>query len=46
MLIFSQFTSMLDILEQVLDLQHHTYLRLDGQTAVDERCVCVMWGEM
>lgn len=37
MLIFSQFTMMLDILERYLDLRDHTYLRFDGQTVVTER---------
>ena len=31
-LIFSQFTSMLDILEQYCDLRGHNYVRLDGET--------------
>jgi len=31
-LIFSQFTSMLDILEEYLDLRQHAYVRLDGET--------------
>ena len=36
-LIFSQFTMMMDILEVYLKLRHYTYLRLDGQTPVSER---------
>eukprot|EP01134_Creolimax_fragrantissima_P002746 CFRG2746T1 len=36
-LLFSQFTVMLDILEGFLDDLGIRYLRLDGQTAVDER---------
>lgn len=36
-LIFSQFTMMLDILERYLDLRKHTFLRFDGQTVVTER---------
>lgn len=36
-LIFSQFTMMLDVLEQYLDIREHQYLRFDGQTAVVER---------
>lgn len=36
-LIFSQFTQMLDILEEVLKQLGYRYLRLDGQTAVAER---------
>lgn len=36
-LIFSQFTMMLDILERYLDIRDHGYLRLDGQTTVTDR---------
>lgn len=36
-LIFSQFTMMLDIMERYLDIRGHTFLRFDGQTAVTER---------
>jgi len=36
-LLFSQFTRMLDILETVLDSLNYKYLRLDGQTPVTER---------
>lgn len=36
-LIFSQFTMMLDILEQYLEIRKHQYLRFDGSTAVVER---------
>lgn len=36
-LIFSQFTMMLDILEQYLAIRGHKYLRFDGQTAVVDR---------
>ncbi|KAK3583927.1 hypothetical protein CHS0354_033713 [Potamilus streckersoni] len=36
-LLFSQFTSMLDIVEVFMKQQNHKYLRLDGQTAVPER---------
>ncbi len=36
-LIFSQFTMMLDILERYLDTRDHGYLRIDGQTAVTDR---------
>jgi SWI/SNF-related matrix-associated actin-dependent regulator of chromatin subfamily A containing DEAD/H box 1 len=39
--IFSQFTTMLDILEVVLDMDHHQYLRLDGSTPVVERWVAL-----
>ena len=31
-LIFSQFTSMLDLLEDFCELRNHTYARLDGET--------------
>jgi SNF2 family DNA or RNA helicase len=36
-LIFTQMSKMLDILEAFLNLNGHTYLRLDGSTAVDRR---------
>eukprot|EP00795_Rhopilema_esculentum_P017251 gene17251-8812_t len=36
-LIFSQFTMLLDILETYLKHQNHRYLRLDGQTPVSSR---------
>lgn len=36
-LIFTQFSKMLDILEAFLNLNGHTYLRLDGSTGVDRR---------
>jgi len=36
-LIFTQMSKMLDILEAFLNLNGHTYLRLDGGTAVDRR---------
>ncbi|OUM61580.1 hypothetical protein PIROE2DRAFT_62410 [Piromyces sp. E2] len=36
-LLFSQFTKMLDILETVLSSLNYKYLRLDGQTPVTER---------
>ncbi|XP_038220736.1 SWI/SNF-related matrix-associated actin-dependent regulator of chromatin subfamily A containing DEAD/H box 1 homolog [Zerene cesonia] len=36
-LIFSQFTMMLDILEPYLQLRRYRYLRLDGSTAVNDR---------
>lgn len=36
-LIFSQFTMMLDILEKYLELRAHEYVRIDGSTAVTER---------
>ncbi|XP_012553424.1 SWI/SNF-related matrix-associated actin-dependent regulator of chromatin subfamily A containing DEAD/H box 1 homolog isoform X2 [Bombyx mandarina] len=36
-LIFSQFTMMLDILEPYLTIRRYQYLRLDGSTAVTER---------
>ncbi|XP_012277912.1 SWI/SNF-related matrix-associated actin-dependent regulator of chromatin subfamily A containing DEAD/H box 1 homolog isoform X2 [Orussus abietinus] len=36
-LIFSQFTMVLDVLEEYLTIRSHTFLRLDGQTPVTER---------
>lgn len=36
-LIFSQFTMMLDVLERYLDIREYGFLRLDGQTAVTDR---------
>ncbi|CAH0398191.1 unnamed protein product [Chilo suppressalis] len=36
-LVFSQFTMMLDILEPYLAARQHRYLRLDGSTAVTDR---------
>ncbi|CAL1290982.1 unnamed protein product [Larinioides sclopetarius] len=36
-LIFTQMTRMLDILEQFLNYHGHTYLRLDGNTKVEQR---------
>lgn len=36
-LIFTQMTRMLDVLEQFLNHHGHTYLRLDGSTRVDQR---------
>jgi SNF2 family DNA or RNA helicase len=36
-LIFSQFSRMLDILESFLSMHGYTYLRLDGSTKVEER---------
>ncbi|XP_055850826.1 SWI/SNF-related matrix-associated actin-dependent regulator of chromatin subfamily A containing DEAD/H box 1 homolog [Episyrphus balteatus] len=36
-LIFSQFTMVLDIVERYLEIRGHEYLRLDGSTAVEER---------
>ncbi len=39
MLLFSQFTMMLDILEPYLQRHGHAYLRLDGTTPITERYV-------
>ena len=36
-LIFTQMSKMLDVLEAFLNLNGHTYLRLDGSTGVDRR---------
>lgn len=38
-LIFTQFTMMLDIMEQYLRIRGHKYLRLDGSTPVQERLI-------
>ena len=40
-LIFSQWTSMLDIIEWLMDFLQLPYVRLDGSTAVDERLATV-----
>lgn len=37
LLLFSQFTMMLDVLETVLDRHHYKFLRIDGSTPVTER---------
>ena len=37
MLLFSQFTMMLDIVEAWLELLGHTHLRFDGTTPMNER---------
>ena len=37
--LFSQFTMMLDILEVLLKHHQHRYLRLDGKTQISERLV-------
>ncbi|XP_063700083.1 SWI/SNF-related matrix-associated actin-dependent regulator of chromatin subfamily A containing DEAD/H box 1 homolog [Culicoides brevitarsis] len=36
-LIFSQFTMMLDVIEKYLEIRRFGFLRLDGQTAVEDR---------
>uniref|UniRef100_A0A336MDF4 SWI/SNF-related matrix-associated actin-dependent regulator of chromatin subfamily A containing DEAD/H box 1 homolog n=1 Tax=Culicoides sonorensis TaxID=179676 RepID=A0A336MDF4_CULSO len=36
-LIFSQFVMMLDVIEKYLEIRRYGFLRLDGQTAVEER---------
>lgn len=36
-LVFSQFTMMLDIMEEYMKIRGHAYLRLDGQTKVSDR---------
>ena len=47
MVVFSQFTTMLDILEVVLDRHAITYLRIDGSTPVEDRFAllfpCTSW---
>ena len=39
-LIFTQMTKVLDILEMFLNYHGYRYLRLDGSTHVEERMVC------
>lgn len=39
-LIFTQMTRMLDVLEAFLNFHGHIYLRLDGTTRIDQRQVC------
>lgn len=41
-LIFTQMTKMLDVLEAFLNYSGHIYLRLDGSTKVDQRQVSVV----
>ena len=36
-LIFSQFTMLLDVLQRYLKIRGHKFMRLDGQTPVQER---------
>lgn len=36
-MLFSTFTSLIEILEDYLSLRSYTYLRLDGQTDLDDR---------
>lgn len=40
-LIFTQMTKMLDVLEAFLNFHGHIYLRLDGTTKVDQRQVLI-----
>jgi len=40
-LIFTQMTRMLDVLEAFLNFHGHIYLRLDGTTRIDQRQVCI-----
>lgn len=42
MLIFTQMTRMLDVLEQFLNYHGHIYLRLDGSTRVEQRQVSLI----
>lgn len=44
MLIFTQMTRMLDVLEQFLNYHGHIYLRLDGSTRVEQRQVSIDLG--
>ena len=41
-LIFTQMTKMLDVLESFLNYHGHRYLRLDGTTRVEQRQVCCL----
>lgn len=41
-LIFTQMTRMLDVLEAFLNFHGHIYLRLDGTTRVDQRQVAII----
>lgn len=41
-LIFTQMTKMLDVLESFLNYHGHRYLRLDGTTRVEQRQVCYL----
>jgi len=41
-LIFTQMTRMLDVLEAFLNFHGHIYLRLDGTTRVDQRQVMIL----
>ncbi len=43
-LIFTQMTRMLDVLEAFLNYHGHIYLRLDGTTRVDQRQVNCVFG--
>lgn len=43
-LIFSQMTRVLDILEDYCMWRNYEYCRLDGQTPHDERQVSKIWG--
>lgn len=43
-LIFTQMTRMLDVLEQFLNYHGHIYLRLDGSTRVEQRQVSIDLG--
>ena len=40
-LIFSQMTKVLDLLEDYLQLQHHSFVRFDGSTKLAERQHCI-----
>lgn len=42
-LLFSQWTKILDMLEELLDRQGTAYLRLDGSTPIDERQDLIEW---
>ena len=41
-LLFSQFTMLLDIAEEYLRIRNHSYLRLDGSTLVSNRYLVII----
>ena len=38
MLLFSQMTRALDLIQDMLEMRGHSHLRLDGSTSTEERC--------
>ena len=45
-LLFSQMTRALDIIQDYLEFRGFHYLRLDGTTKTDDRCARVSWMQM